>query len=107
MVDAPIPASTLEQANQSCMRKVGDNEGVVPVRAMSLTAHPTVPKSAVSHFNEANRWSAVSSGFLEGLWDDNNRVHAAKQSDVDGRMDSGSGATWWFLLPVHPIINAA
>ena len=36
-----------------------------------------------------------------------NRVHVAKQSDVDGRLDSGSGATWLFLLPVHPIFNAA
>jgi hypothetical protein len=26
---------------------------------------------------------------------------------VDGRLDSGSGATWLFLLPVHPIFNAA
>ena len=102
-----IPASTPEQANQSCMRKVGDNKDVVGVRDMPLTAYPTVPKSTVSHFNEVNRWFAASSGILEGLWDDNNRVHVAKQSDVDGRLDSGSGATWLFLLPVHPIFNAA
>ena len=102
-----IPASTPEQANQSCMRKVGDNKDVVGVRDKSLTAYPTVPKSTVSHFNEVNRWFAASSGILEGLWDDNNRVHVAKQSDVDGRLDSGSGATWLFLLPVHPIFNAA
>ena len=102
-----IPASTPEQANQSCMRKVGDNKEVVGVRDKSLTAYPTVPKSTVSHFNEVNRWFAASSGILEGLWDDNNRVHVAKQSDVDGRLDSGSGATWLFLLPVHPIFNAA
>ena len=102
-----IPASTPEQANQSCMRKVGDNKDVVGVRDKSLTAYPTVPKSTVSHFNEVNRWFAASSGILEGLWDDNNRVHVAKQSDVDGRLDRGSGATWLFLLPVHPIFNAA
>jgi hypothetical protein len=89
------------------MRKVGDNTDVVGVRAMPLTAYPTVPKSTVSHFNEVNRWFAASSGILEGLWDDNNRVHVAKQSDVDGRLDSGSGATWLFLLPVHPIFNVA
>jgi hypothetical protein len=89
------------------MRKVGDNKDVVGVRAMPLTAYPTVPKSTVSHFNEVNRWFAASSGILEGLWDDNNRVHVAKQSDVDGRLDSGSGATWLFLLPVHPIFNVA
>ena len=102
-----IPVSTPEQANQSCMRKVGDNKDVVGVRDKSLTAYPTVPKSTVSHFNEVNRWFAASSGILEGLWDDNNRVHVAKQSDVDGRLDSGSGATWLFLLPVHPIFNVA